>query len=346
MGVQTITYREAIRQAMFEEMDRDENVLLLGEDIGRYKGTFRVTDEFYEKYGVAENDWLLAPSKAEHIRDGIARRVVDTPITEPAIVGFANGMAMAGLRPIVEMMTMSFSILALDQIINHSAKIRYMTGGQVSVPIVIRGPGGAANQLSAQHSQSLEGWYAHVPGLKVVAPAFPEDAKGLLKTAVRDDDPVIFTENPGLYSIKGEVSDDPDFTIPFGAARVAKEGKDISLVGYSRMTHVNLKAAELLAKDGIDAEVIDVRSLLPLDTETIYRSVRNTHRAIVVYEDWKNGGYGAEIAARIGEDCFDDLDAPVGRVGGLNVPMPYARVLELECIPDEQDVVEAVRKLG
>lgn len=340
-----MTYRDALKLAIVEEMDRDPDVFCIGEDIGKYKGTFRVTDGLYEKYCVEPDDWLVPPFNKE-LKDGIGRRVIDTPIVEPGIVGFATGAAMTGLRPIVEMMTMSFSILAIDQIINHAAKIHYMTGGQASVPIVIRGPGGAANQLSAQHSHSLEGWYAHVPGLKVVAPAFPDDAKGMLKTAVRDDNPVIFTENPGVYGIKGEVSDDPDFTVPFGKARVVKEGKDLSLIGYSRMVHVNLRAAELLEKDGIDAEVVDLRSLLPLDTETLFGSVRKTHRAVVVYEDWKNGGYGAEIAARIGEQCFDDLDAPVGRVGGLNVPMPYARVLELQCIPNEKDVVEAVHRMG
>jgi len=321
-----ISYRDAVRNALIEELDRDPDVFLIGEDIGRYQGTFRVTAGLFDKYG--------------------AQRVIDTPITEPGIVGIANGAAMAGLRPVVEMMTMSFSILALDQIINHSAKIHYMTGGQAKVPLVIRGPGGAANQLSAQHSHSIEGWYAHVPGLKVVAPSTPACAKGLLKASIRDDNPVIFTENPGLYGIKGEVPDDPDFVIPFGKARIAKEGKHISLIAYSRMVHVCLAAAEELAKSGIDAEVVDVRCLLPLDVETIYNSVRKTHRAVVVYEDWKSGGFGSEIAARIGEDCFDDLDAPVGRVGGLNVPMPYSRVLELQCIPNEKDVLAAVQKIG
>lgn len=320
-----ITYRDAVRNTLIEELDRDQNVFLIGEDIGRYQGTFRVTAGLFDKYG--------------------SERVLDTPITEPGIVGIATGAAMTGLRPVVEMMTMSFSILALDQIINHAAKIHYMTGGQAKVPLVIRGPGGAANQLSAQHSHSMEGWYAHVPGLKVVAPSTPECAKGLLKSAIRDDNPVIFTENPGLYGVKGEVNDDPDFTIPFGKARIAKEGKDISLIAYSRMVHVCLAAAGELARSGIDAEVVDVRCLLPLDRETIYNSVRKTHRAVVVYEDWKSGGFGAEIAARIGEECFDDLDAPVGRVGGLNVPMPYTRNLELECIPNEKDVLAAVQKL-
>jgi pyruvate dehydrogenase E1 component beta subunit len=321
-----MSYRDAVRQTLIDELDRDPEVFLIGEDIGRYRGTFRVTEGLFDKYG--------------------AERVIDSPITEPGFTGLAIGAAMTGLRPVVEMMTMSFSILALDQIINHAAKIHYMTAGQISVPMVIRGPGGAANQLSAQHSHSIEGWYAHVPGLKVVAPATPACARGMLKTAIRDNNPVIFTENPGLYAMKDEVPDDPEFTIPFGQARVAREGKDVTLIAYSRMVHVSLAAAELLEKDGIDAEVIDVRSLLPLDTETIFNSVRKTHRCVVVYEDWKSGGFGAEIAARIGEECFDDLDAPVGRVGGLNVPMPYTRPLELLCIPNEKDVVAAVHKIA
>ncbi len=326
MAVENMIYRDAVRQCLIEELERDENVFLIGEDIGRYQGTFRVTSGLLDKFG--------------------GRRIVDTPITEPGIAGLANGAAMAGLRPIVEMMTMSFSILALDQIVNHAAKIHYMTGGQATVPLVVRGPGGAANQLSAQHSHSLEGWYAHCPGLKVVAPATPACAKGLLRSAIRDDNPVIFTENPGLYGLKGDVPDDPDFMIPFGKARIAREGKDLTLVAYSRMVHVCLAAAETLSKEGVEAEVVDVRSLLPLDTETIFASVRKTHRTVVVYEDWRSGGFGAEIAARIGEECFDDLDAPVGRVGGLNTPMPYARVLELQCIPNDGDVIAAVRKLG
>jgi pyruvate dehydrogenase E1 component beta subunit len=319
-----MTYRDAIAAAIAEELDRDENVFIMGEDIGRYHGTFKVTAGMIDKYGT--------------------RRVIDTPITEPGFTGIAIGAAMTGLRPIVEMMTMSFSILALDQIVNHAAKVHYMTGGQASVPMVIRGPGGAAKQLSAQHSHSMEGWYAHCPGLKVVAPATAEDAFGMFKTAVLDNNPVIFTENPGLYGVKGDVPVGTDFKVPFGKAAILKEGTDISLIGYSRMTQVNLAVAErLAAEDGISAEVVDVRSLLPLDSETIYASVRKTHRAVVVYEDWKFGGFGGEIASRISEDCFDDLDGPVVRVGGLNVPMPYARVLELECIPDEDDVLNAIR---
>lgn len=324
MAATTITYREALKLAMTEEIERDENVFLIGEDIGRYQGTFRVTQGLFEQFK--------------------EKRVLDTPISEPGIVGIATGAAMIGLRPIVEMMTMSFSVLALDQLINHAAKIHYMTGGQFTVPLVVRGPGGAANQLSAQHSHSMEGWYAHVPGLKVVAPSTPQDAYGMLKTAVRDDNPVIFTENPGLYAIKGELPDDKDFTVPFGKCAVRNEGSDVSLIGYSRMALVAMEVAEELDKDGVSAEVIDVRSLLPLDTETIFESVRKTHRAVVIYEDWRSGGFGSEIVARIQEECFDDLDAPVGRTGGLNVPMPYARNLELLCIPNKDDLLKKVRE--
>lgn len=320
-----ITYRDALKKAMTEEIERDENVYLIGEDIGRYQGTFRVTQGLFEQFKM--------------------KRVLDTPISEPGIVGIATGSAMMGLRPVVEMMTMSFSILALDQIINHAAKIHYMSGGQFTVPLVIRGPGGAAHQLSAQHSHSLEGWYAHVPGLKVVAPSTPRDAYGMLKSAIRDDNPVIVTENPGLYAIKGEIPEEEDFTVPFGKCAVRAEGTDITLIGYSRMALVCMEAAEELEGDGISAEVIDVRSLLPLDTDTIFESVKKTHRAVVLYEDWRSGGFGAEIASRIQESCFDYLDAPVGRVGGLNVPMPYARNLELECIPNKEDLIAKVREV-
>jgi pyruvate dehydrogenase E1 component beta subunit len=319
----TLTYREALRHALIDEIERDENVFLIGEDIGRYQGTFRVTQGLFEQFR--------------------QKRVLDTPISEPGIVGIAIGASMMGLRPVVEMMTMSFSILALDQIINHAAKIHYMTGGQFAVPLVIRGPGGAANQLSAQHSHSMEGWYAHVPGLKVVAPSTPRDAFGMLKTAIRDDNPVIFTENPGLYAIKGEIPDDPNFSVPFGKCAIRQEGSDITLIGYSRMALVCMEVAEELEKEGVSAEVIDVRSLLPLDFETIAESVKKTHRAVVLYEDWRSGGFGSELVARIQENLFDYLDAPVGRVGGLNVPMPYARNLELLCIPNKDDLMAAVR---
>ncbi len=320
-----MTYRDALRTALIEEIERDENVFIMGEDIGRYQGTFRVTAGLFEQFKQA--------------------RVYDTPISEPGVTGIAIGAAMMGLRPVVEMMTMSFSILAMDQIINHAAKIHYMTGGQISVPIVIRGPGGAGKQLSAQHSQSLEGIYAHTPGLKVVCPSNPRDAKGMLKTAIRDDNPVIFTESPGLYAMKGEVPDDEEFFVPFGEAQVVREGTDISLIAWSRMVHECDKVAETLSQDGVSAEVVDVRSLLPLDTETIFQSVRKTHRALVVYEGWRSGGFGAEIASRIGENCFDDLDAPVARCAGLNVPMPYAANLEQVAIPKQTDILAAAREV-
>ena len=327
-----LTYREALNRSIEEEMVKNPEVFIMGEDIGRYQGTFKVTRGFVEKFGSRQEQYNY--------------RILDTPITECGFTGIGIGAAMAGLRPIVEFMTMSFSILALDQIINHAAKVHYMTNGEVKCPIVFRGPGGAAKQLSAQHSHSMDGWFAHVPGLKVVAPATALDAYGMMKSAIADDNPVIFYENPGLYTVKGDIPDGTDYSVPIGKSQILREGKDISLIGYSRMTQVNLAAAELLTKDGIDAEVVDVRTLLPLDTETIYSSVRKTHRAVVVYEDWRSGGFGAEIAARIQEDCFTDLDAPIGRVGGLNVPMPYARNLELLCIPSEEDVVKAVHKIG
>ncbi|MEP0765100.1 MAG: alpha-ketoacid dehydrogenase subunit beta [Fimbriimonadia bacterium] len=321
----TMTYRDALRTALIEEIERDDNVFIMGEDIGRYQGTFRVTAGLFEQFREA--------------------RVWDTPISEPGIVGIAIGAAMAGLRPVVEMMTMSFSILAMDQIINHAAKIHYMTGGQAKVPMVVRGPGGAGRQLSAQHSQSLEGIYAHVPGLKVVCPSTPADAKGMLKTAVRDENPVILIEAPGLYAAKGEVPEDSEFMTPFGEAEVVRQGTDLSIITWSRMRVESLKAAEMLEKDGISAEVVDVRSLLPLDTNTIFASVRKTHRALVAYEAWRSGAFGAEIAARIGESCFDDLDAPVMRVGGLNVPMPYAANLELEVVPNASRIASRCREL-
>lgn len=319
-----MTYRDALRTALIEEIERDENVFIMGEDIGRYQGTFRVTAGMFEQFREA--------------------RVYDTPISEPGIVGIATGAAMMGLRPVVEMMVMSFSILALDQIINHAAKVHYMTGGQLNVPLVVRGPSGAGRQLSAQHSQSLDSTYAHVPGLKVVCPSTPRDAKGFLKTAIRDDNPVIFMENPGLYALKGDVPEDESFTLPFGVADVAREGTDITLIAWSRMARESLLAAEQLEKDGIHAEVVDVRSLLPLDTETIFASVRKTHHAVVVQEDWRSGSFSAEIATRVNEFCFDDLDAPVLRVGGLNVPMPYSNNLEQLCIPHASDIVAVARQ--
>jgi pyruvate dehydrogenase E1 component beta subunit len=320
------TYRDAIREAMMEEMDRDPNVLIMGEDIGVYEGTFRITAGMLKKYG--------------------SRRVIDTPIAEAGMVGTAVGMAMLGLRPIVEMMTINFAIVAADQILNHAAKVRYFSGGQVDVPIVIRGPQGAGVQLSAQHSQSFESFYAHFPGLKVVAPGTPADAKGMLKTAIRGKDPVIFLESAALYGMKGEVPDAEDALVPFGKSKVVREGKDVTIVSYSRMMQMSLAVADKLAADeGIEAEVIDLRTLRPLDMEPVYQSVRKTHRAVVVQEQWKLFGAAAEIAASISEAVFDELDAPVARVTGEDVPMPYARNLELLAVPHEEHVLHAIRNV-
>ena len=320
------SYRDAIREAMMEEMDRDENVLIMGEDIGVYEGTFRITAGMLKKYG--------------------PKRVIDTPIAEAGMAGTAVGMAMVGLRPIVEMMTMNFSIVAADQILNHAAKVRYFSGGQVDVPMVIRGPQGAGVQLSAQHSQSFESFYGHFPGLYVVAPGTPADAKGMLKTAIRGRDPVIFLESAALYGMKGEVPDDPDFTVPFGESRVAREGSDATIVSYSRMLQISLTAAERLSKDeGIEVEVIDLRTLRPLDLEPAYASVSKTHRCVVVQEQWRPFGAAAEIAASISDHNFDELDAPVERVTGEDVPMPYARNLELLATPHEEQVIAGVKKV-
>jgi len=272
------SYRDAIRDAMMEEMDHDPNVLIMGEDIGVYEGTFRITAGMLKKYG--------------------PKRVIDTPIAEAGMVGTAVGMAMLGLRPIVEMMTMNFAIVAADQILNHAAKVRYFSGGQVDVPMVVRGPQGAGVQLSAQHSQSFESFYAHFPGIHVVAPATPADAKGLLKSAIRGRDPVIFLESAALYGMKGEVPDDPDFTVPIGKSRVAREGSDVTVVSFSRMLQLSLAVADKLAKDeGIECEVIDLRTLRPLDMDPVYASVAKTHRAVVVQEQWKPFGAAAETRA-------------------------------------------------
>ena len=320
------SYRDAIRDAMIEEMDRDANVLIMGEDIGVYEGTFRITAGMLKKYG--------------------PKRVIDTPIAEAGMAGTAVGMAMLGLRPIVEMMTMNFAIVAADQILNHAAKIRYFSGGQVDVPVVIRGPQGAGVQLSAQHSQTFESFYGHFPGLKVVAPATPADAKGMLKTAIRGRDPVIFLESAALYGMKGEVPDDADFTVPFGESRVVREGGDVTVVSYSRMMQLSLSAAQRLSKDeNIECEIVDLRTLRPLDLEPAYTSVTKTHRCVVVQEQWKPFGAAAEIAASITENVFDELDAPVERVTGEDVPMPYARNLELLATPHEEQVMNAVKRV-
>jgi pyruvate dehydrogenase E1 component beta subunit len=317
-----VTYRDAIRTTLIEEMDRDPAVLLLGEDIGIYGGTFRITEGLLAKYG--------------------PQRVIDTPISELGFIGCAIGMAMLGLRPVVEVMTWNFSIAAADQILDNAAKIRYFSGGQLQAPLVIRGPNGGGVQLSAQHSQSLETFFGHFPGLRVAAPATPADARGLLLTAMRGGDPVIFLESAALYGTRGPVDDGGE--TPFGKARTVRTGRHATIVSYSRMLHVALKAAERLAADGIECDVIDLRTIRPLDTETVGDSVCRTHRAVVAQEDWPMFGAASEIAAQIYEHCFDSLDAPVERVAGRDVPMPYARNLERLAIPDDTRIVEAVRR--
>jgi pyruvate dehydrogenase E1 component beta subunit len=318
------TYRDALRSAMAEEMERDETVVLLGEDIGVYGGTHLVTNGLIDQFG--------------------AKRVIDTPIAENGFTGAAIGMAMAGLKPIVEMMTWNFSFQAVDQIIQNAAKLHYFSGGQVHVPLVIRGPNGGGVQLSAQHTHSLEGFYGHFPGLKVVSPATPEDVKGMMLTAIRDPDPVIFLEAGALYGTKGEVPDG-DYTVEFGKARIAREGADVSLIAYGRQVNMLLRVADKLAEDNINAEVIDLRSIRPFDTESLVNSVRKTHRAVVVQEQWRWFSVASEVAALIQELAFDDLDAPVERVSGAEVPAPYARNLEVAAFPSEQLIIDAVRRV-
>jgi pyruvate dehydrogenase E1 component beta subunit len=318
-----LSYREALNQSLREEMRRDDRVFLIGEDVAHYQGAFKVSKGFLEEFG--------------------PRRVVDTPITELGFTGLAIGAAMAGLRPVVEVMTFNFSILALDQIVNNAAKIRYMSGGQLSVPLVIRGPGSAAHQLAAQHSQSLEAWFCHVPGLKVVAPATPHDAKGLFKSAVRDDNPVIFIEAQLLYPTQGEVGEG-DYTIPLGVAEVKRPGTDVTLIAYSKMLLVALDAAEALAREGIQAEVVDPRTLRPLDVPTLAASAKKTGKVVIVEEGWPFAGLGAQIADSLYGLVFDYLDGPIVRVTGRDVPMPYARNLEDAAIPDVEKVVSAVHQ--
>jgi pyruvate dehydrogenase E1 component beta subunit len=314
-------YREALNQALREEMEADENVFLMGEDIGVFQGAFKVTQGLLEDFG--------------------EKRVRDTPISENTIVGAGVGAAMTGLRPVVELMTINFSLLALDQIVNCAASIRYMFGGQVKVPMVIRMPQGAGHQLGPTHSHSLEAIYLHVPGLLVAVPTTAADAKGLLKAAIRDDNPVIFIEHESLYGQRGEVPDNGD-PIRFGEAAVRREGEDVTIVGISRMAVTAQKAAEALAAEHeVEAEVIDPRTLRPLDLDTILESVRKTNRAVVVEEGWPHGGVGANLAALIQEQAFDHLDAPVGRVTGADVPMPYSKPLEQAAFPHPEHVVQA-----
>ncbi|RME83657.1 MAG: pyruvate dehydrogenase complex E1 component subunit beta [Zetaproteobacteria bacterium] len=318
-----ITFREALNQAMVEEMERDERVFLMGEEVGEYNGAYKVSQGMLKRFG--------------------PMRVIDTPITELGFAGIGVGAAMAGLRPIIEFMTWNFAILAMDQIVNAAAKMLYMSGGQYKVPIVFRGPNGAAARVAAQHSQSLENWLVNIPGLKVVAPSTPADAKGLLKAAIRDDDPVCFMENEILYGTIGEVPESEDFIIPLGKADIKRKGKDVTIIAHSRMVLLALEAAKVLAEQGIDAEVVDPRTLRPLDEATIFSSIAKTHRAVVVEEGWRFSGIGAEISARIMEGAFDELDAPVVRVTGKDVPMPYAENLERMAIPSVEEIVEAAR---
>ena len=320
-----ITMREALNQALREEMVRDPEVFLMGEDIGNFEGSYKVTAGLFREFG--------------------EKRVIDTPIVEEFIVGAGIGAAMLGLRPVVEIMTINFILLAMDQVVNHAAKIPYMFGGEVRVPLTIRTPGGGGQQLTAQHSQSLEVFLAHVPGLKVVAPATPRDAKGMLKAAIRDDNPVLFIENISLYNTRGEVPDG-EYLLPLNKAEVKRPGTDITLVGHSKGTLLALEAAQRLAEgEGIEAEVVDLRCLRPLDRETIIQSVKKTSRAVLVEEGWPTYGISAEVSASIMEGAFDYLDAPVKRIGGKEVPMPYSKPLENAVIPNTDDVISAVRSL-
>ncbi|MFT7580980.1 MAG: pyruvate dehydrogenase E1 component beta subunit [Myxococcota bacterium] len=316
------SFRDALNQALDEEMTRDAAVFLMGEEVGEYQGAYKVSQGLLEKFG--------------------ARRVIDTPITELSFAGVGVGAAMNGLRPVIEMMTFNFCILALDQIFNNAAKMRLMSGGQYEVPITFRGPNGPAHMLSAQHSQATENWFCNVPGLKVVSPSTPNDALGLLKASIRDPDPVIFLESELMYNMKGEVSDVEDYVLPLGKCDIKRPGKDVTVISFSKGIYAALGAAEALAKEGIDVEVVDLMTLRPLDMETIRKSVKKTHRVVTVEEGWPYGGIGAELTYRIQHSCFDWLDAPVTRVTGLDVPMPYAENLEELVLPAPRDVVSAI----
>ncbi len=320
----TMTYREALNQGISEEMERDPKVFLMGEEVGHYNGAYKVSQGLLAKFG--------------------EKRVIDTPIAECGFAGIGVGAAMVGLRPIIEFMTWNFSLVAIDQIINNAAKIRQMSGGQFTVPIVFRGPSGSAVQVASQHSQAFESFYAYTPGLKVVMPSTPADAKGLIKAAIRDENPIIFMESETLYSVSGEVPPG-DYTTPIGKSDIKRRGTSCTIVAWSKMVHTALEAAKILAKDGIELEIVDLRTLRPLDDAPIFESVRKTHRCVIVEESWPMCGYGAEIAFRVQKECLDDLDAPVERVTSDDVPMPYARNLELEVIPQPKDVIAAVKKV-
>ena len=321
-----IMYREALRRALDEEMQRDPLVFILGETIAERGGSYKVTEGLVNKYG--------------------PRRVVDTPIAELGFAGVGVGAAMVGLRPVIEFMTWNFALLAIDQVVNSAAKMSYMSGGQIRMPIVFRGPGGAALQLAAQHSQAFESWYAHIPGLKVVAPATPHDAKGLLKTAIRDNNPVVFLEGEMLYNTKGEVPEE-EYTIPIGRADVKREGGDVTLVCHSKTVAIALKAADRLAEElQVSAEVLDLRSIRPLDVDAIVASVAKTNRCVIVEEGWPFCGIGAQVVDEIQREAFDALDAPVLRVTGEDVPMPYNKNLERAAKPNPDKVIAAVRRVA
>src|SRR2546425_252849 len=321
-----MTMRDALNAALREELARDPNVFLMGEEVAEYDGAYKISRGLLAEFG--------------------PKRIIDTPITELGFAGLGVGAAMAGLRPIVEFMTFNFSILATDQIINSAAKMLYMSGGQFKIPIVFRGPGGSAYQVSSQHSQALESWFAYFPGLKVVMPSTPADAKGLLKSSIRDDDPVIFIEQERMYGMKAEVSEDADFTIPLGVAEVKREGTDATIIARSLMVPIALQAAEQLEKEGISCEVIDPRTIRPFDINTIVESVKKTNRVVIAEESHPFCGVAGEISAQINEHAFDYLDAPVKRVSGADVPMPYAKNLEQMAIPDVAHIVAAVKEVS
>jgi pyruvate dehydrogenase E1 component beta subunit len=319
-----ITMREAISQALMEEMDRDESVFIMGEEVGVWGGTYAVTKGFYDKYG--------------------PKRVKDTPIAESVIVAGAIGAAMVGQRPVAELMTINFAFAAMDSIVNQAAKLHYMFAGQFKVPLVIRAVGGGGRQLGATHSQTPDVVFAHFPGLKVVSPGTPADAKGLLKSAIRSDDPVLFIEHAAMYQVRGEVPDD-EYLIPIGKSKVQRPGGDVTIVAYSRGLELSMQAAEELAQEGIEAEVVDLRTLRPLDMEPVFESFKKTNRAVVVEEGWKSYGVGAEISSRIYEGAFDYVDAPIVRVAQKEVPLPYNRTLEQSALPQVPDVVSAVKEV-
>jgi pyruvate dehydrogenase E1 component beta subunit len=319
-----ITMREAISQALWEEMERDPKVFIMGEEVGVWGGTYAVTKGFYDHFG--------------------ADRVKDTPISESAIVGGAIGAALSGLRPVAELMTINFAFATMDHIVNEAAKMHYMFGGQMLLPMVIRTVSGGGRQLGATHSQTPDVIFAHFPGLTVVAPGTPADAKGLLKSAIRSNDPILFIEHATLYQAKGEVPEG-DYTVPIGKSKVQREGKDVTIITYSKMLEISQKAADELAKEGIEAEIVDLRSLRPLDMEPVLKSFKKTNRAVVAEEGWKSFGVGAEIAARIYEEAFDYIDAPIKRVAQAEVPLPYSKALEQSALPQVADVIRAVKEV-